>query len=37
MKRGKVYQIGAGPGDPGPIILNGLGYLREAEVVFMTG
>jgi uroporphyrinogen III methyltransferase/synthase len=34
MKRGEVYLIGAGPGDPGLITLNGLGYLRKAEVVF---
>ncbi len=33
MKRGKVYLIGAGPGDPGLITVKGLGCLRKADVV----
>jgi uroporphyrinogen III methyltransferase/synthase len=33
MKRGKVYLVGAGPGDPGLITVKGLGYLRKADVV----
>ena len=31
--KGKVYLIGAGPGDPGLITVRGLACLREAEVV----
>lgn len=33
MKKGKVYIIGAGPGDPGLITLKALRALREAEVI----
>ena len=33
MKKGKVYIIGAGPGDPGLITLKGVECLREADVV----
>lgn len=30
---GKVYLIGAGPGDPGLITVKGLTYLRQADVI----
>ncbi|MFH1958001.1 MAG: uroporphyrinogen-III C-methyltransferase [bacterium] len=33
MKKGKVYLIGAGPGDPGLITVKGLEILKQAEVV----
>mgnify|MGYP000309576996 CR=1 FL=1 len=33
MSRGKVYLIGAGPGDPGLITVKGLRCLESAEVV----
>ena len=33
MKQGKVYIIGAGPGDPGLITVKGLSCLKEADVV----
>ncbi len=33
MKRGKVYLIGAGPGDPSLITVKGLKYIEKAEVV----
>ena len=33
MKKGKVYLIGAGPGDPGLITVKGLACLKKAEVV----
>lgn len=33
MKVGKVYLVGAGPGDPGLITIKGLDCLRRAEVV----
>lgn len=33
-EQGKVYLVGAGPGDPGLITVRGLQCLREAEVVF---
>jgi uroporphyrinogen III methyltransferase/synthase len=33
MKTGKVYLIGAGPGDPGLMTVKGLACLKEADVV----
>jgi uroporphyrinogen III methyltransferase/synthase len=33
MKKGKVYLIGAGPGDPGLITVKGLACLEKADVV----
>ncbi|MBX6423319.1 uroporphyrinogen-III C-methyltransferase [Thermosulfurimonas sp. F29] len=33
MKKGKVYLVGAGPGDPGLITLKGIKALERAEVV----
>ena len=33
MTKGKVYLVGAGPGDPGLITVKGLETLREADVV----
>jgi uroporphyrinogen III methyltransferase/synthase len=33
MKKGKVYLIGAGPGDPGLITVKGLDCLKRADVV----
>ncbi|MFH2011854.1 MAG: uroporphyrinogen-III C-methyltransferase [Pseudomonadota bacterium] len=33
MKRGKVYLIGAGPGDPGLITLKGIECIRKADVI----
>jgi len=33
MKIGKVYLIGAGPGDPGLITLKGMACLKKADVV----
>jgi uroporphyrinogen III methyltransferase/synthase len=33
MKQGKVYLVGAGPGDPGLITVKGLDCLRQADVV----
>ncbi|MBP1716016.1 MAG: uroporphyrin-III C-methyltransferase, partial [Deltaproteobacteria bacterium] len=33
MKKGKVYLIGAGPGDPGLMTVKGLACLQEADVV----
>jgi len=32
-KKGKVYLVGAGPGDPGLITLKGLECIREADVI----
>ncbi|MEM2816138.1 MAG: SAM-dependent methyltransferase, partial [Candidatus Bathyarchaeia archaeon] len=36
-KRGKVYIVGAGPGDPSLITLKGMEILRKADVVIYTG
>jgi uroporphyrinogen III methyltransferase/synthase len=33
MKLGKVYLVGAGPGDPGLITIKGLECLRKADVI----
>lgn len=33
MKKGKVYLIGTGPGDPDLITLKGIEYLKRADVV----
>ncbi len=33
MKEGKVYLVGAGPGDPGLITLKGHNCLRQADVI----
>ncbi len=33
MKQGKVYLVGAGPGDPGLITIKGLNCLKKADVV----
>ncbi len=33
MKEGKVYLVGAGPGDPGLMTIKGLECLRQADVV----
>ncbi len=33
MKHGKVYLVGAGPGDPGLITVKGLEYLKKADVI----
>ena len=33
MKTGKVYLVGAGPGDPGLMTVKGMACLREADVV----
>ena len=30
---GKVYLVGAGPGDPGLITVKGLNCIREADVI----
>src|SRR4030042_1376100 len=33
MKAGKVYLVGAGPGDPGLISVKGLESLKKADVI----
>ncbi len=33
MKTGKVYLVGAGPGDPGLMTVRGLQLLRRAQVI----
>ena len=33
IKKGKVYLVGAGPGDPGLITVKGLECIRNSEVI----
>ena len=33
MKKGKVYLVGAGPGDPGLITVKGYDCLKQADVI----
>src|SRR5271169_4694133 len=33
MKKGKIYLVGAGPGDPGLMTLKGLDCIRRADVI----
>ncbi len=33
MKKGKIYLVGAGPGDPGLITVKGLKCLKQADVI----
>ena len=33
MKKGKVYLVGAGPGDAGLITVNGMNAIKKADVI----
>jgi siroheme synthase len=35
MNRGKVYLVGAGPGNPGLITVKGLKCIESSQVIFM--
>ena len=37
MQPGKVYLVGAGPGDPGLLNSAGAGVLRRADLVLYDG